>query len=84
MKLMASPARKHRLAWVSPTRRRGSVLEVHDSVDNGSTAAWLVQRYEMWYKLFGCHLNYLYAPLLDVKIGLLCSAAQQIFHSLRI
>lgn len=45
---------------------------------------WLVRCYEMWHKLFGCHLNYLYTPLLDVKIGLLCSAAQQIFHSLRI
>lgn len=45
---------------------------------------WSVCCYEMWHKLFGCHLNYLYTPLLDVKIGLLCSAVQQIFHSLRI
>lgn len=43
-----------------------------------------VHSHEMWHKLFGCHLNYLYTPLLDVKIGLLCSAAKQIFHSRRL
>ena len=52
-----------------------------------ASVLWSVCCYDvtaMWHKLFGCHLNYLYTPLLDVKIGLLCSAAQQIFHSLRI
>lgn len=49
-----------------------------------SSLPWLLRCYEMWHELFGCHLNYLYTPLLVVKIGLLCSAVQQILYSLSV
>lgn len=45
---------------------------------NSSLPRWL-RCYEMWHEQFGCHLNYLYTPLLDVKIGLLCSATNVLF-----